>query len=64
MQKAISNKIQLGDTLNLLKDYAGVPSMNAEGNLENLIQKVDKMSFGRWVKLMEIYQDIFQIFYQ
>ena len=43
MQKAISNKIQLGDTLNPLKDYAGVPSINDEGNLENLIQKVDKV---------------------
>ena len=43
MQKAISNKIQLGDTLNPLKDYAGVPSVNDEGNLENLIQKVDKV---------------------
>ena len=43
MQKAISNKIQLGDTLNPLKDYAGVPSINDEGNLEKLIQKVDKV---------------------
>ena len=43
MQKAISNKIQLGDTLNPIKDYAGVPSINDEGNLENLIQKVDKV---------------------
>ena len=42
MQKAISNKIQLGDTFNPLKDYAGVPSIN-EGNLENLIQKVDQV---------------------
>ena len=43
MQKAISNKIQLGDTLNPLKDYARVISINDEGNLENLIQKVDKV---------------------
>ena len=43
MQKAISNKIQLGDTLNPIKDYARVPSINDEGNLENLIQKVDKV---------------------
>ena len=43
MQKVISNKIQLGDTLNPLKDYTGVPSINDEGNLENLIQKVDKV---------------------
>ena len=43
MQKAISNKIQLGDTLNPLKDYARVISINDEGNLENLIQKVYKV---------------------
>ena len=34
MQKAISNKIQLGDTLNPLDDYAGVPSINDEGTLK------------------------------
>ena len=43
MQKAISNKIQLGETLNPLKDYAGVPSINDEGTLENWFQKVDKV---------------------
>ena len=43
MQKAISNKIQLGDTLNPLDDYPGVPSINHEGTLENLIGKVDKV---------------------
>ena len=43
MQKAISNKIQLGDTLNSLKDYSGVPFINDKGNLENLFQKVDKV---------------------
>ena len=43
IQKAILNKIQLGDTLNPLKDYAGVSSINDEGNFENLIQKVDKV---------------------
>ena len=43
MQIAISNKIQLGDTLNPLKDYARVPTINDEGNLEDLIQKVDKV---------------------
>ena len=42
MQKAISNKIQLGDTLNPLDDYAGAPSVNDEGTLENLVGKVDK----------------------
>ena len=43
MQKAISNKIQLSKTLNLLDDYGGVPSINDEGTLENLITKVDKV---------------------
>ena len=43
MQKAISNKMQLGDTLNLLDDYAGVPFINDEGTLENWIEKVDKV---------------------
>ena len=43
MQKAISDKIQLGETLNPLKDYGGAPSINDEGNLENLIGKVDKV---------------------
>ena len=43
MQKAISDKIQLGQTLNPLNDYGGVPSINDEGTLENLITKVDKV---------------------
>ena len=43
MQKAISNKIQLGETLNPLHDYGSVPSINDEGTLENLITKVDKV---------------------
>ena len=44
MQKAMSDKIQLGETLNLLRDYSGVPSINDEGTLENLIGKVDKVT--------------------
>ena len=47
MQRPISNKIQLGDTLNPAKDYGGVPSIDDEGNLENLIGKVDKVG-GFW----------------
>ena len=43
MQKAMSIKIQLGDTLNPLDDYAGVLSINDERTLENLIGKVDKV---------------------
>ena len=44
MQRAISDKIQLGETFNPLKDYSGVPSINDEGTLENLIGKVDKVT--------------------
>ena len=43
MKKAISNKKQLGDTLNPLKDYSVVPSINDERNLKNLFQKADKV---------------------
>ena len=39
----MSNKIQLGDTLNSLQDYGGVPANDNEGNLENLYSKVDKI---------------------
>ena len=60
MQKAILNKIQLGDTFNPLKDYAGVPSINDEGNLENLIQKVDQVGeFWKTSKANGDFQDIF-----
>ena len=47
MQQPISNKIQLGDTLNPAKDYGGAPSADDEGNLENLIGKVGKVG-GFW----------------
>ena len=43
MQKATSDKTQLGEILNPLNDYGGVPSINDEGTLENLIGKVDKV---------------------
>ena len=43
MQKAISDKIQLGETLNPARDYGGVSSINDEGTLENLLSKVDKV---------------------
>ena len=43
MQKAMSIKIQLGDTLNPLDDCASVLSINDERTLENLIGKVDKV---------------------
>ena len=65
MQKAISNKIQLGETLNPLHDYGSVSSINDEGTLENLITKVDKVQgFKKQAKVMETYLDIFLIFCQ
>ena len=65
MQKAISNKIQLGETLNPLHDYGRVSSINDEGTLENLITKVDKVQgFKKQAKVMETYLDIFLIFCQ
>ena len=44
MQKSISDKIQLGQTLNPARNYGSVPSINDEGTLENLISKVDKVT--------------------
>ena len=43
MQQNISSKIQLGDTLNYLQDYGGVPAVDDEGKLGNLYSKVDKI---------------------
>ena len=43
-QKPISNRIEFGQNLNPLNDYAGVPSVNGDGNLQTLIDKVDKVS--------------------
>ena len=42
MQKPISDKIQIGQTLNPARDYGGLSSLNDEGTLENIISKVDK----------------------
>ena len=44
MQKPISDKIQMGKTLNPARSYGGVPSINDEGTLENLISKADKVT--------------------
>ena len=41
MQRPISNKIQLGDTLNPLKGYGGIPSIDDKANLESLYDKID-----------------------
>ena len=43
MLKQISNKIQLGAKLNPLNDYGGVPSVDEDGNLQSLFQKVDRV---------------------
>ena len=45
MQKPISDKIQIGQTLNPARDYEGVPSINDEGTLENILGKVDKTTY-------------------
>ena len=42
MQRPVSDKIQLGQTLNPAQDYGGVSSINDEGTLENILGKVDK----------------------
>ena len=42
MQRPISDKVQLGQTLNPARDYGGVSSINDEGTLENILGKVDK----------------------
>ena len=43
-QKQISNRIEFGQNLNPIKDYAGVLSINDDGNIQTLIDKVDKVS--------------------
>ena len=43
MQWNISNKIQLGDTLNPLQDYGNILAVGDERNLENLYSEVDKI---------------------
>ena len=43
MQWRISNKIQLGDTLNPALDYSDVPAVDDESNLESMYGKIDKI---------------------
>ena len=43
-QKPITNRIEFGQNLNPLNGYAGVPAINDDGNLQTLIDKVDKVS--------------------
>ena len=44
-QKPIRNRIEFGDNLNPLNDYGGggVPSVDDDGNLQTIIDKVDKV---------------------
>ena len=42
MQKPISDKIEIVQTLNPARDYGGVSSINDKGTLENILSKVDK----------------------
>ena len=54
-QKPISNRIEFGQNLNPLRDYAGVPSINDDGNVQTLIDKVDKLgNFWKSAEPMEI----------
>ena len=48
--------MQIGQTLNPARDYAGVSSINDEGTLENLIGKVDKSE--RFIKTGEADEDL------
>ena len=43
-QRQIRNKIHFGQSLNPLDDYGGVSSVNDDGNLQSLIDKVGKLS--------------------
>ena len=42
MQQRISNKIQLGNTLNPALDYRGIPAVDDEANLESTYEKMIK----------------------
>ena len=43
MQREISNKIQLGETLNPLNDVSAVSSIENTSNLKDVFGKVDKL---------------------
>ena len=42
MQKEISNKVQLGENVNPLKDLLKVPANDNTSDLQDVFQKVDK----------------------
>ena len=43
IQREISNKIQLGETLNPLNDVSAVSSIDNTSNLKDVFRKVDKL---------------------
>ena len=43
MQREISNKIQLGETLNTLNNVSVVSSRDNTSNLKDVFEKVDKL---------------------
>ena len=43
MQREISNKLQLGETLNLLNDISANSSIDNTSNLKDVFGKVDKL---------------------
>ena len=44
MQREISNKVHLGENLNLLKDLPKVPAVDNTSDLKDVFRKVDKLS--------------------
>ena len=42
MQREISNKVQLGENLNLLKDIVKVPAIDNTSDLKDVFKKVNK----------------------
>ena len=43
MQREISNKVQLGENLNPLKDLPKVPAIDNTSDLKDVFRKVDKL---------------------
>ena len=50
MQRDVSNRIQLSQDLNPLNDVSGVPSIDNQANIKDLLSKVDKLgeSWDEW----------------
>ena len=43
MQAAKSNRVKLGENLNLLEDVTGVDSIDFSADIDNLLTKLDKI---------------------